>query len=137
MTESEVDIAERNVRHDILDLKKDVRGLKKLVGWLLVIVFGALAIMSASGIVTVRVSSDTKEVGQQSRAFLTNFSDYMRCLVVNDDQVVIAYGEEAYFNICDELLFRNTGLKPTHFKVTLPSTTTSTTAPPETTVTTS
>jgi hypothetical protein len=133
MTESEVDIAERNVRHDILGLKKDVSRLRRLMGWLLLVVFGALAVISAAGIVTVTVSSDTKSVGQQNRAFLTNFSDYMRCLVINDDQVVVAYGEEAYFNICDELLFRNTGLKPSHFKVTLPSTTTSTI--PETTVT--
>lgn len=135
MTESEVDIAERNVRQDISDLKKDVGHLRKIMSWLLVVVFGALAIMSASGIITVRVSADTKAVGQQNRAFLTNFSDYMRCLVINDDKVVIAYGEEAYFNICDDLLFRGTGLKPTHFKVTIPSTTTTTVPVPETTTT--
>jgi hypothetical protein len=60
----------------------------------------------------------------------------MRCLVVNDDEVVKAYGLEAYFNVCDDLLFRNTGLVPTHYKVPIPVTTTSTVpSTPETTVT--
>lgn len=119
MTETEVDIAERNVRNDIA-------GLKKLMKSLLIVVFVALAIMSSAGILTVRTSQDTKAVSQQNRAFLQNFSDYMRCLVVVDPEVVKAFGLENYFNLCDELLFRNTGLVPTHTKVTVPSTTTTT-----------
>lgn len=119
MTETEVDIAERNVRNDIA-------GLKKLMKSLLIVVFVALAIMSSAGILTVRTSQDTKAVSQQNRAFLQNFSDYMRCLVVADNEAVKAYGLEKYFNLCDDLLFRNTGLVPTHTKITIPSTTTTT-----------
>lgn len=119
MTETEVDIAERNVRSDIA-------GLRKLMKSLLIVVFVALAIMSSAGILTVRTSQDTKAVSQQNRAFLQNFSDYMRCLVVADNEAVKAYGLEKYFNLCDDLLFRNTGLVPTHTKITIPSTTTTT-----------
>lgn len=124
MTETEVDIAERNVRHDIA-------GIKSLLKKLLAVVFVALAIMSAAGIVTVRTAEDTKAVSQQNRAFLQNFSDYMRCLILNDDAVVKSYGKENYFNLCDDLLFRNTGLVPSHTVVTIPSTTTTTTKPIE------
>lgn len=120
MTETEVDIAEKNVRNDIA-------GLRKLMKSLLIVVFVALAIMSITGVVTVRTSEDAKAVSQQNRTFLHNFSDYMRCLVVADPEAVKAYGLEKYFNLCDDLLFRNTGLVPSHTKVSIPTTTTITT----------
>lgn len=127
MTDSERDIAVKDVRNDIL-------GVRKLLRELLVVVFVALTVMSVTGIVTVRLSSDTqkigeqtKKIGEQNRAFLQNFSDYMRCLIVTDQEAVKAYGLENYFNLCDDLLFRNTGLVPTHTKVTVPPSTTTTT----------
>lgn len=120
MTDSERDLAVRAVRHDI-------SGIRTLLKWLLVVVFGAMAILSAAGIVTVRVGSDTKEIGKQNRAFLQNFSDYMRCLIINDEDQVKTVGKEVYFNLCDDLLFRNTGLVPAHTKVTIPPDLTTTT----------
>ena len=109
------------------EVQDDIKHLKSLNKALLAVVFIALTIMSVTGIITVRTSSDTKAVGQQNRAFLTNFSDYMRCLIVTDQDAVQAYGIEPYFNLCDDLLFRNTGLTHTLTKVTIPSTTTTVT----------
>jgi hypothetical protein len=123
MTDLERDSAVREIRHDISKTRTLLKAL-------LAVVFVALAIMSVTGIVTSRVSTDTKDLGEQNRQFLQNFSDYMRCLVVNDDTVVLAVGEEKYFNLCDDLLFRNTGLVPTHTKVTIPPEFTSTTTIP-------
>lgn len=106
--------------------------LKKLV----LIVFIALTIMSASTVLTWRtaqtskdIATKAKEISTQNRTFLGNFSDYMRCLVVTDQKAVEAYGLEPYFNLCDDLLFRNTGLVPTHTKISIPSTTTTVTGP--------
>lgn len=91
----------------------------------------SLAIISVAGIVGARTGAEAKEISQQNNRFLENFSNYMRCLIVNEDEVVIAIGEEAYLNICDELLFRGTGQKPHVIKATIPDPkATTTTAPP-------
>lgn len=115
MTDPERDAAVREIRHDIL-------GVRTLMRWLLIVVFGAMALMSATGVITVRVSNQGREVSQQNRAFLTNFSDYMRCLIVTDQEAVKAYGFEKYFNLCDDLLFRDTKIDHTLTKVTIPTT---------------
>lgn len=118
-TSEELDKAQK----EVID---DIRHLKNLNKTLLIVVFIALAIMSITSIITVRVSTTSQSVSKQNRAFLQNFSDYMRCLVVTDKEAVQAYGLESYFNLCDDLLFRNTGLAPLHTKITIPSTTTTT-----------
>jgi hypothetical protein len=93
-------------------VKHEVRELKRMLKALLAVVFVSLAIIGASSIVSARVASDTKDIGQQNRAFLRNFSDYMRCLVVPDEALYKSMGKAAYFDHCDVLLFRGTGLKP-------------------------
>lgn len=102
--------------------------LKLLIG----VVVVCLAVISATGIVAARTAADSKEISAQNNNFLQNFSNYMRCLIVNEDEVVIAIGEEAYLNICDKLLFLNTGQTPVVIKAQIPGqpTTTSTTTNP-------
>lgn len=105
--------------------------LKNLIKALLAVVFIALMIMTTSTVMSYRAAQRGKEVSEQNNKFLTNFSDYMRCLIINDDNVVKAVGIETYFNLCDDLLFRGTGKDHTITKVTIPDTTT--TAPMTTT----
>ena len=107
-------------------IRHDIDHLKRLLRLLVTIVFIALAVISVSTMITVRTSTDARQASKSNTEFLSNFSNYMRCLVINDDEVVAAYGEEAYFNLCDELLFQGTGEKPTKVVVTVPSTTTTT-----------
>lgn len=109
----------------------DVEAMRKMMRTLVAVVFVGLAFISLAAMMTVRISGNTQklskqgqEISRQNRAFLTNFSDYMRCLIVADPAAVKAYGLESYFNLCDILLFRDTGLVPHPTKVTIPSTTT-------------
>lgn len=93
---------------------------------LVAIVFFCLAVISITGIVGARTAAQSKEVSAQNNRFLENFSNYMRCLIVNEDEVIAAIGEDAYLDVCDELLFRGTGQKPHVIKATIPTTTTTT-----------
>lgn len=109
----------------------EVNELRKLLRKLVAIVFVGLALISLAGMMAVRTANNTakivklnSEISKQNRAFLTNFSDYMRCLILTDPAVSKAYGVESYYNLCDELLFRNTGIVPNPTKITIPSTTT-------------
>jgi hypothetical protein len=119
---------------------------KTLATWRtwVIILLVAIASIFSFGIVklnqnideTKKVGVEARKVGVSNNIFLGNFSDYMRCLVVNDDTVVIAVGEEVYFNLCDELLFRDTGQTHVPTKVTVPPgfpTTTTSTSTTETT----
>lgn len=112
-TSEELDKAQKEVVDDI-------RHLKNLMKALLAIVFVALAIISTSTVLTMRAGSEAKKASKSNNIFLSNFSNYMRCLVINDDKVVLAYGEENYFNLCDKLLFDNTGVKQHKVTVTIP-----------------
>lgn len=112
---------------------REIESLRFLMKLLLGVVFLSLAVISAATIIAANSSADSKRAadaaesaGKSNNQFLSNFSNYMRCLVVNDDEVVIALGEEAYFNLCDDLLFRGTGETPDRVVVTIPSTTTTT-----------
>lgn len=87
--------------------------------------FIALAVLSVTTILIVRISNDTRESSKQNSTFLSNFSDYMRCLVVVDEPKYAELGKEKYFDTCDVLLFRGTGQLPHSH---LPTPTTSTTA---------
>lgn len=104
------------------EIRGDISGIRNFLKGLLAVVFVALMVMSVTGIIAARVSSDTKGVSQQNRAFLQNFDDYMRCLVVADPVAVKDFGIEKYYNLCDDLLFRHTGLVPLQTKVTIPTT---------------
>lgn len=59
-----------------------------------------------------RATEVAKELSESNNRFLQNFSDYMRCLVVTDEVLYEELGKAAYFDHCDTLLFRGTGLKP-------------------------
>lgn len=114
--------------------QKEVVNLLKL---LIAVVFVSLAVISVCAVLTVRVGTDARQAGKSNNEFLSNFSNYMRCLVINDDTVVAAYGEEKYFDLCDALLFEGTGVKPRKVTVTVPdpnapTTTTQPTSPPAT-----
>lgn len=86
--------------------------------------FVALAVLSFTSIYAIRINTETKTISQQNRTFLGNFSDYMRCLVVVDEPKYVELGKEKYFDTCDILLFRGTGMAPHSH---LPTPTTSTT----------
>lgn len=122
----ELDVAQK----EVVQLLKNNKYLLRLLTGVVIV---SLAIISATGIIAARTSADAREVGNQNNRFLENFSNYMRCLIVNEDDVIIAIGEEAYLNLCDELLFRGTGQKPNVIIVEIPKdfpTTTTTPAPP-------
>lgn len=90
--------------------------------------FLILSVLSVTTIYTLRISTETKRISQQNQTFLGNFSDYMRCLVVVDEPKYAELGKEKYFDTCDLLLFRGTGMKPhTHTSVPTTSTTKGTT----------
>ena len=105
------------------------RQIKNLLVALLVVVFISLAVIGLTGIVANRSATNAQHASEQNNRFLENFSNYMRCLIVNEEDVVIAVGEEAYLNLCDELLFRGTGERPDPIKVTIPPNFPTTTAP--------
>jgi hypothetical protein len=107
-------------------MANDIHDLKNLIKALLVVVFITLIVMTTSTVMSYRAAQKGKEISEQNNKFLGNFSDYMRCLVVNDDNVVKAVGLETYFNLCDDLLFRNTGKSHAITKVKIPDTTTTT-----------
>lgn len=56
------------------------------------------------------LSEQNKSISVDQAQFRDNFSNYMTCLVVNDDTLVIAVGEETYIEICKRLLYR--GIDP-------------------------
>jgi hypothetical protein len=104
-----------------------INKVRHLLVIMTVIVFISMAVISTSAILTNRVQTDAKEISSQNHRFLENFSNYMRCLIVNEEDVVIAVGEENYLNLCDKLLFLGTGQTPHVVKVTIPPELTSTT----------
>ncbi len=117
MTEKKPTAAERAAsseelaqkQKEVVDLLHKNQFMLKLMTGVVIV---CLAVISVAGIIGARTGADAKRIGQQNNRFLENFSNYMRCLIVNEDEVIIAIGEEAYLNICDQLLFRGTGQKP-------------------------
>jgi len=106
--------------------------IKKWLVAMTIVIFISMAVISTSAILTNRVQTDAQEISQQNHKFLENFSNYMRCLIVNEDDVVIAVGEENYLNLCDKLLFLGTGQTPHVVKAEIPpefTPTTTTTTP--------
>lgn len=80
--------------------------------WIIVLlIFISSAV--AYGVALVNQSiDDVHQVSESNNRFLENFSDYMRCLVVTDEALYEELGRAAYFDHCDMLLFRGTGLTP-------------------------
>lgn len=88
---------------------------RAVLGWRAWVI-GLLILISASviyGVALVKQNLDEAvEISESNNTFLANFSDYMRCLVVTDEIKYEELGKAAYFDMCDTLLFRGTGLKP-------------------------
>jgi hypothetical protein len=115
----------------IRGVEDDTKSLKNLIKVLLATVIISMAVMSTAAVLSFRAAQGSKETSEQNNRFLGNFSNYMRCLIVNEDEVIIAIGEEAYVNLCDELLFLGTGEKPNVIRAEIPKDfpTTTTTQP--------
>lgn len=71
----------------------------------------------------------TDAVSVEQSRFRDNFSNYMNCLIVNEEEVVIQVGEEAYVEICKQLLYLGIDPVPKTIKAdpSLLTTTTTTT----------
>ena len=71
------------------------------------------------------------DISDQNNRFVDNFSNYMTCLIVNEEEVVVAVGEDVYVELCKQLLYRGIDEIPPTIKVQIPtnfpSTTTTTT----------
>lgn len=114
-----------------------ITAIKHLLIAMTVVIFISMAVISTSTILTNRVQTEAKAISAQNHHFLENFSNYMRCLIVTDEKVVIAVGEENYLNLCDKLLFLGTGQTPHVVRITIPPEfTTTTTVPGDSTTTT-
>lgn len=66
------------------------------------------------------VSVNTAKVVEQNDRFVDNFSNYMTCLIIGEDEVVKAVGEEAYVEICKQLLYRGITPVPPTIKAEVP-----------------
>lgn len=111
-----------------------------VAGWRRWVVGLLVAIISVFAFGAVKINQnvdETRKVGNSNNRFLINFSDYMRCLIIGDEEAVKQIGEERYFNLCDDLLFRGTGRKHIITRVVIPpewvttTTSTTTTVPPK------
>jgi len=103
---------------------------QKLLGLMATIIFICMAITSITAVYTFRIAGQSKQsndnlekLAESNQTFLTNLSDYFRCLVVPDEALYLELGKEAYFDRCDALLFRNTGLVPNPRPLTTTTTT--------------
>ena len=109
----ELDKAQKEV---VVMIKENRFLLRLLIG----VVTVCLAVISIAGIIGARTGTEAKKISSQNNQFLDNFANYMRCLIVNEDDVVIAVGEDAYVALCEELLYRDTGKKPNPIIVEIP-----------------
>jgi len=91
--------------------------------WRLWIVILLVAITSTLAYGTILLNQnvqEVKEISQQNNRFVDNFSNYMNCLIVGEDEVVLAVGEETYVEICKQLLYRGLDDIPPTIKATIP-----------------
>lgn len=51
------------------------------------------------------ITEQATDISSDQARFRDNFSNYMNCLIVNEDEVIISVGEEAYVEICKRLLY--------------------------------
>lgn len=73
---------------------------------------------------TKAVGNKAATVGNTNNRFLVNFSAELRCLIVPDEALYEKLGRGGYFDYCDALLYRGTGIQPQSV-----SSTTTTTSP--------
>lgn len=102
--------------------------------WVAFLSFLMVAVVSFGVIVVNNGQKDVKQITKQTREltedqsrFVDNFSNYMTCLIVNDDKLVIQVGEETYVEICKRLLYRNINPIPPTIKPDLSELSTTTT----------
>lgn len=89
--------------------------------WMATLSLVMVAVLSFGLIILVNNQQATKIIAKQNQEltedqsrFVDNFSNYMTCLIVNDDTLVIKVGEEVYVEICKQLLYRGiTPIPPT------------------------
>lgn len=86
--------------------------IKTLLIGLVFIVFVSMAIITTNTVLTHRTQQDQKLLARGTTQFLTNYSNYMHCLVIVDEPLYAAIGKDAYFAQCDALLYKGTGLTP-------------------------
>lgn len=58
------------------------------------------------------VAENSSRLNESNNRFLINFSDYLRCILIRDEKLLAELGTEKYYDHCEVLLFRGTGLKP-------------------------
>lgn len=111
-----------------------IDSIKKWLIGLTVVIFLSMAVITTNTVVTRRTGQEGKKISAQNNRFLVNFSNYLRCLVVNEEEVVLAMGKDAYLDLCDSLLFLGTDQKPNVIKAKIPEnfvpSTTTTIVPP-------
>jgi hypothetical protein len=107
----------RVAQEEVVNLLKANKFLLRLLTGVVVV---CLAVISVAGIIGARTGTQAREIGEQNNRFLDNFSNYMNCLIVNEDEVVIAVGEEAYVEICKQLLYRGIDEIPPTIKAEVP-----------------
>lgn len=69
-----------------------------------------VALLNQSIDQTKLTAERSERLNVEQNRFVDNFSNYMNCLIVNEDEVVLQVGEEAYVEICKQLLYR--GITP-------------------------
>lgn len=90
----------------------DIKGIRNLLLSLVVVIFVSMAVITTNTVINYRSQQSVKELSQSNNRFLANFSDYMRCLVVVNEPLYEKLGKGLYFDSCDVILFRGTGLSP-------------------------
>lgn len=90
----------------------DIKGIRNLLLALVVVIFVSMAVITTNTVVAWRSQQHIKEFSQSNNRFLANFSSYMRCLVVVNEPLYNQLGKGLYFDTCDIILFRGTGLSP-------------------------
>lgn len=90
----------------------DIKGIRNLLLALVIVIFVSMAVITTNTVVAFRSQQHVKELSQSNNRFLSNFSDYMRCLVVVNQPLYDKLGKGLYFDTCDIILFRGTGLSP-------------------------
>jgi hypothetical protein len=101
-------------------MRQDSQGHWHLLAWRIwmgvlgTILFGVISM----GVVVINNNQrDLKEIAKRAERvsveqdrFRDNFSNYMSCLIVNDQNLLAQVGEKTYVEICKQLLYR--GIDP-------------------------
>lgn len=99
------------------------------------VLFAVLSVFSVVQTLGLREARDAARAAEiaantsrDQGLFRDNFSNYMNCLIVNEDEVVEQVGEEAYIEICKQLLYLGIDPIPPTIKADPSLLTTTTTA---------